>query len=88
MSGEIGFGDHDLYAARHDVLKRNFAGFESYPVPIDAFLNAIAKDKKNVGSDLMLILPDQDARLQKTPCANDDQFRELCTVYLERARAA
>ena len=88
VSGEIGFGDQSLHTARHDVLKRNFAGFESYPVPIDAFLNAIAKDKKNVGADLMLILPDRNAQLQKTPCANDDQFRELCTVYLDRARAA
>lgn len=88
VSGEIGFGDQDLHAARHGVLKRNFAGFEEYPVPMDAFLSAISKDKKNVGSDLMLILPDRDARLQKTPCANDDRFRELCSAYLDRARAA
>ena len=72
VSGEIGFGDQGLHASRHGILKRNFAGFEKYPVPMEAFLSAISKDKKNVGSDLMLILPDRDARLQKTPCANDD----------------
>ena len=88
VSGELGFGDADLHAARHEILKRNFAGFEAYPVPIDAFLSAISKDKKNVGSDLMLILPDREARLQKTPCANDDRFRYLCSDYLDRARAA
>ena len=88
VSGELGFGDQTLHKARHDILKRNFAGYEKHPVPIDAFLSAISKDKKNVGSDLMLILPDRDARLQKTPCANDDLFRDLCTVYLDRARAA
>ena len=88
VSGQIGFGDASLHAARHEILKRNFAGFEAHPVPMDAFLNAISKDKKNVGSDLMLILPDRDTRLQKTPCANDERFRKLCTVYLDRARAA
>jgi 3-dehydroquinate synthase len=88
VSGEIGFGDRNLHASRHGILKRNFVDFESYPVPMDAFLSAISKDKKNVGSDLMLILPDRDTRLQKTPCANDERFRKLCTVYLDRARAA
>lgn len=88
VSGETGFGDKSLHGARHGILKRNFRGFEDCPVPVDAFLNAISKDKKNVGTELMLILPDKDARLQKTPCANDGRFRELCTVYLEEARAA
>ena len=88
VSGEIGFGDPNLHSARHDILKRNFRNFEQYPVPIEGFLNAISKDKKNVSSGLMLILPDKDARLQKTPCANDSRFRDLCMAYLNHARAA
>lgn len=88
VSGEIGFGDKELHGERHNILKRNFRDFERYPVPVDAFLNAISKDKKNIGADLMLILPDKDARPQKTPCANDSRFREVCTAYLEVVRAA
>ena len=88
VAGETGFGQSGLFDARHDVLKRNYRAFENHPVPVDAFLNAIAKDKKNVGADLVLILPDKEARLQKTPCANDGRFRELCTRYLEHARSA
>ena len=41
VSGEIGFGDKELHGERHDILKRNFRDFERYPVPVDAFLNAI-----------------------------------------------
>ncbi|MEE2997290.1 MAG: AroB-related putative sugar phosphate phospholyase (cyclizing) [Pseudomonadota bacterium] len=88
VAGEIGFGDKELHSARHYILKRNFRDFEKYPVPVDAFLNAISKDKKNVGEDLMLILPDKNARLTKTACANDGRFREVCSSYLEVARGA
>ncbi|PPR11113.1 MAG: 3-dehydroquinate synthase [Alphaproteobacteria bacterium MarineAlpha11_Bin1] len=88
VSGKIGFGDSTLHCARHNILKRNYRNFERHPIPVDAFLRAIAKDKKNTESELMLILPDKDHQLQKTPCANDKQFREVCIEYLENARAA
>ena len=88
ISGEIGFGDPALHADRHGILKRNFRNFEEYPVPIEAFLSAISKDKKNIGSELMLILPTENARLQKFSVANDDLFQKLCMTYLTCVRTS
>jgi len=88
VSARLGIGRDDLFRDRHPVLQRNFRAFETHPVPLDPFLVALGKDKKNVGADLMLILPDSDGHMQKTRCANDDRFRALCTEYLHDIRAA
>lgn len=88
ISAKIGFGEQTLFGDRHALLHRNFRSFEKTPVPLDPFLSALAKDKKNVGSDLMLILPDRDGRLHKTRCANDEVFRTLCDTYLNEIRAS
>ena len=87
VAAGIGFGEPELFEARHAVLKRNFRSFETYPVPLESFLSAIGKDKKNTGSDLVLILPDGDGRIHKTRCANDARFADLCRDYLDHARA-
>jgi 3-dehydroquinate synthase len=86
VAAESGVGNIETFASRHDCLKRNYRTFESYPVPVDPFLRALGKDKKNVGTDLVLILPDADGNIQKTRRANDDAFRLLCTTFLEQVR--
>lgn len=86
VAAESGVGSVDTFASRHDCLKRNYRAFEDYPVPIDPFLQALGKDKKNVGADLVLILPDADGKIQKTRRSNDETFRALCTTFLEQVR--
>ena len=86
VAAESGVGSDDTFAARHDCLKRNYRSFEDYPVPVDSFLRALGKDKKNVGTDLVLILPDAEGKIQKTRRPNDDAFRMLCTTFLEQVR--
>lgn len=87
VAAGIGFGDERLFRERHGVLKRNFREFERHPVPLKPFLSAIGKDKKNIGAELMLILPDDSGALHKTGCANDERFMQLCQQYLEDERA-
>lgn len=71
----------------HGVLAENFVGYERHPVPLDRFLSAISKDKKNRGrGQLTLILPDREGRLQKVVRPNDTAFYEACRDYLDRAR--
>jgi 3-dehydroquinate synthase len=72
------------YERMHPTLAENFSGFEHTDVPFDSFMNALAKDKKNTASKLTLILPDEDARVARTECANDPQFREICAEYFKR----
>lgn len=88
VAARTGAAPAALFEDRHPVLKRNYAGFEAQPVPVAPFLAALGKDKKNIGAALTLILPDAAGRVQKVTRASDTDFREICTAYLETARAA
>ena len=80
-------GGDEHYQRMHPALKSNYAGFEDHPVPLDPFLAALSKDKKNVGSGTVtLILPDKDGRVFKDTYANDESFAALCAEYLEKGR--
>lgn len=72
----------------HPTLMRNASGFEDTPVPIDALMSALAKDKKNTDTALTLVLPDAEGRIGLRSCANDRRLQDLCASYLERGRAA
>jgi 3-dehydroquinate synthase len=88
VAAESGVGSIETFISRHDCLKRNYRTFEDYPVPVEPFLQALGKDKKNVGSDLVLILPDAEGKIRKTRRANDNAFRQLCATFLGQVRLA
>jgi 3-dehydroquinate synthase len=83
-----GIADEEVFRRMHPTLKTNFRGFETHPVPPEPFFLALAKDKKNVGADLTLILPDGKAALAKRIFPNDQAFRAMCVEYLEHGRAS
>ncbi|MBA3655790.1 MAG: 3-dehydroquinate synthase [Gemmatimonadaceae bacterium] len=83
----IGRMDIAHYRRMHPVLRANFSGFEREPVGLDAFMQAIAKDKKNSNDTLTLILPDDHARIGLVRYPNDARFREICRQYLEDRRS-
>jgi 3-dehydroquinate synthase len=72
----------------HPTLAANYSGFEDTPVPLDDFLEAIGKDKKNVGSELRLVLPGPDGRVSLDAYPADERFRAICAEYLEGVRRA
>lgn len=87
VSWKLGVGSEENYRRMHPVLYVNYTGFEDHPVPIDTFIAAISKDKKNVGSQsVSLILPDPDGIVFRQSYANDGIFRGLCEEFLERTR--
>lgn len=87
ISWKLGIGSQDHWAAGHDVLAKNYRGYAGHPVPLDRFLAALAKDKKNTGTgSVTLILPDAEGRVFRAPHAADDEFRSLCGQYLEQVR--
>lgn len=89
VSARLGLADESHFRRMHPILARNYAGFEVQHVAIEPFLAAISKDKKNIGTGTVtLILPDQEGKVAKRVCANDDRFRGICSDYLERERAA
>jgi len=88
VAAKTGFGSADTFIDRHGCLRGNYRGFEEYPVPVDPFLQALGKDKKNIGTDLVLILPDGNGDIQKTRRANDQSFQSICATYLQEVRAS
>lgn len=83
----LGIGSDDFYRKMKPVLRKNYRGFETHPVPVDRFRAAISKDKKNTGSGAVtLILVDQDGRVFKNSYANDPAFEGICADFLENER--
>jgi 3-dehydroquinate synthase len=75
-----------LFDMMHPTLRANYRGFERHDIPLDRFLGAIAKDKKNQDAKLTLILPDSEGRIEVVSQANDATFRETCAGYLTSVR--
>jgi 3-dehydroquinate synthase len=75
-----------LFARMHSTLRANYRGFEGREIPLDRFLSAIAKDKKNRDAQIALILPNAEERLVQVSVANDDAFRAICADYFIRQR--
>lgn len=87
ISWRLGIGMESHWTAFHPVLSRNYRGYQDHPVPVDRFLAALAKDKKNTGSgSVTLILPDAQGRVFRGVHALDDTFTALCRTYLEKVR--
>lgn len=84
----LGRMDNGHYRRMHPTLAANYAGFERIPIPLDAFLSALGKDKKNAGAQLALILPDAGAHITRGQYANDENFRAICADYIARERGS
>lgn len=65
----------------HLVLANNFAVSADVRIPLDGFLKAIVKDKKNTASALTLILPDGQARVERVSVPADATFQGICRTY-------
>jgi 3-dehydroquinate synthase len=84
----LGRMDSAHHRRMHPILAANYRGFESQPVPLESFLAAIAKDKKNTVDRLGVILPDAQAKIEWVGVPNDEAFRTLCADYFARERRA
>jgi len=88
VSWQLGQLQGDDFSRMHRVIRRNYAGFEDVPVPQQAFLTAISRDKKNADANLTLILPGADCRVAPQQVQNDARFAELCRRYFEEIQRA
>jgi 3-dehydroquinate synthase len=87
LSPQIGNGAMNNYERMTNVLKKNSRGYENIDIPIALFMDALSKDKKNLGiGEVTLIMPDDMAKIQKGFYANDDRLLSLCEKYLTSLR--
>ncbi|MEL0105603.1 MAG: AroB-related putative sugar phosphate phospholyase (cyclizing) [Rhodospirillales bacterium] len=85
---KLGVSAASHFDRMHPMLRKNFSGYETHPVPVGPFIAAISKDKKNVGAaSVTLILPDTDGKIFKDSYSNDDVFASICKTYLEENRS-
>jgi len=82
------FGNTSIghYERMHKVLRNNSKGYDDVPIPEKEFFSALYKDKKNVGTQLKLILPDHNGRIAIRLFPNDDKFQYLCIEYFKEGR--
>ncbi len=85
-AARLGLGRAEHYRRMRPALAANWRGFESTCVPLEPFLAALGKDKKNTATKLGLILPGPDGRIRRFEVANDDAFRAACAEYLAKGR--
>jgi 3-dehydroquinate synthase len=74
------------YERMHPTLAANYGGFEDVEIPVDGLVSALAKDKKNRGAMLRLILPDESGRVGIVDQANDEHLRGAVSEWLSGAR--
>lgn len=87
IARRFGLTPDAVFAAMHPVLRRNYAGYESLAVPLDAFFAAASKDKKNAsGGEVAFILPDAQARIVKHPLPVDAALRRVVAEFFDEVR--
>ena len=84
----LGLADRRVYEEIHPVLSANFTGFEHADISLDALLAGLRKDKKNIGDDVMLILPREPGGLIRHRHSDAGQLRDICDEYLTSLRGS
>jgi 3-dehydroquinate synthase len=74
------------FARMHPALRKNYDGYEKVAVPLPQLFDALSRDKKNVGNDLTLILPDANSHIEKVRVAADGAFQDSCRDFLDNVR--
>lgn len=71
------------YENMKEILERNYAGFRSTKIPPLKFFEALRKDKKNIGDDIVIIVPTgETAEIKKVRLRADDTFVSQCGEFL------
>jgi len=64
-----------------ELLQKIWAGYDISHLDVKQFRNALSKDKKNVGSELRLILCKGYGKVFKAPVKNDDKLENYLSEY-------
>jgi len=87
VSMRSGLTDRATYEELHTLLAANYRGFEGIQVPQDMFFSALARDKKNRGGMVSLILMRTPGDLRLERRALDDELRSVCLEFLGSLKA-
>lgn len=67
-----------------ELFSKNMGDFKNIPLNFDTFMKSISKDKKNVGSQITLIIPKSEKfKVERHPVEADDNFKSFCYNYFK-----
>ena len=81
ISIKMGFLDNKTRTEIRELLVKIWKGYSLKNIDIKKYTDALAKDKKNIGSELRLILCKGYGNVFKTPVKNDSKLFEWLSEY-------
>lgn len=85
LSQNLGYISVDLRQTIRELLKMNWNGFELSNIDIQDFLNVLKKDKKNVGSEIKVILTQGFGKMFKATLPIDNKVTGCLEEYFIQA---
>lgn len=82
VSWKFGLLDRSAFDFLHATLAANYGAFAAAPIPVDAFFDALSRDKKHAGGDVALVLLRGPGEVFLDRYPNDERFRALCREFL------
>lgn len=77
----------DKFRHMHPVLHKNYRDYAATDIPMETFIGALGRDKKNVSGKFSLILPNRDAMLEKVDVPQTTGFRDYCEDFFNTERS-
>jgi 3-dehydroquinate synthase len=81
LSWQTGLLNRDQYEEMHAQLSVNFPEYDFLACSMDAYFDALSKDKKNIGNNLGCILSEGPGRLVRQQITFDDVLKETIRSY-------
>ena len=83
ISSQFDIAVFDHFLKMHPILIQNYRYVPGVEIPLEPFILAISKDKKNKDGNLLgLIIPNNEGKLMRIYIENDKKFKEVCINYL------
>ena len=86
VSNYLGLMDSELYNKMQSIIKVNFPDYNWSDFDLDAYLDALSKDKKNDGNKLGCILTEGPGYLVKKFLPLDEELKNLMNNYFEKLK--
>jgi 3-dehydroquinate synthase len=83
VSVELGYMDKRTFESMHRILEKNLPIFRLEPNQATDFLQALSKDKKNIGNNLGCILTRGPGHMEKVQIPFDKGLRHIILSYFE-----
>ena len=84
LSEKLGYMDINTFNDMHRILSLNMPELDSGVLNLAAYYQALSKDKKNIGNDLVCILANKPGSLQKVQLPFDDKMKNLISSYFKK----